>query len=156
MKKILIVFIILPFLSCSSDESTPARRITFKANGVYKVYEDIQVQSYVDYNWEVPFTRLSITAKPKDGGLEFFAVDINRGGDYDGKSMNGLFAIEGIGYNYNFDHPLTMNLSVNTSKRIKGTFSGIYTNSNNGENITFTNGTIDVTYYPDNGTYIKQ
>lgn len=155
MRKIIIALLTLLFLSCSSDNSVPVRRLSFKVNGTYKLYEDIRVQSYVDNNFGVPFTRLSITATPKDGGSEFFAVDINRGGDFDGKSINGLFAIDGIGYNYNFDHPLTMNLSVNTSKRIKGTFQGIYTNEQGGENVTFTNGTIDITYYPDNGTYIK-
>lgn len=155
MRKILIVFITLLFLSCSPDDSAPARKITFKVNGVYKTYEDIKVTYYVDYNWEVPFTRLSITAKPKDGAPEFFAVDIDREGDFDGQSRNGAAYLNEGGYNYNFDHPLEMHLSVNTSKRIKGTFEGVYTNTN-GENINFTDGKIDITYYPDNGTYIKK
>lgn len=155
MKKILTVLVTLLFLSCSSDHSSAIRKITFKVNGVRKVFEDIEVQAIEDINFEVPFTRISIGATPADGSPEFFSVAVNRGGDFDGQSRNGNVFLNGNVYSYNFEHPLTLNLSINTSKRIKGTFEGIYTNEQ-GENIGFTEGTIDITYYPDTGTYIKK
>jgi hypothetical protein len=155
MKKILILFTTVLFLSCSSDDSTAVRKITFKANGVYKVFEDIEVQSTVDYNWEVPFTRLNISAKPKDNSSQSFNVVVNRGGDFDGQSRNGAAYLNETVYYYNFENPIVLDISVNTTKRIKGTFEGVYTD-NNGQDIQITNGTIDITYYPDNPQYIKK
>ncbi|MCF6131416.1 hypothetical protein [Flavobacterium wongokense] len=155
MKKILIAFAALLFLSCSSDDGTAVRRVSFKADGVYKIYEDIRVTKTVDNNWEVPITRLDISAQPKDGTPESFALRVIRGGEYDGQSTNGGAFIAGKGYNYNFDHPIEMHLTINSDKRMKGTFEGIFTNSD-GENIQITNGKIDITYYPDNPEYIKK
>lgn len=155
MKKILFLFATLLFLNCSSDDEAAVRKLTFKVNGVSKVYKDIRVTSYNDTSFEIPYTRLQITARPEDGSPETFSVVVNRGGENDGQSRNGGAFINGKAYNYNFGQPLLMNLSINTDKRIKGTFEGIYTNED-GENIQFTNGRIDITYYPDNGTFIKR
>ena len=74
MKNILFVLTVFLFLSCSSDDSTAVRKITFKANGVYKVFEDIEVTYAVDNSWEVPFARLDISANPIDGRPETFGL----------------------------------------------------------------------------------
>jgi hypothetical protein len=155
MKKILIAFTALLFLSCSSDDAVAVRRVSFKANGVYKLYEDIRVNYFDDNSWEVPIRRLDISAKPKDGTPEIFALRVIRGGDFDGQATNGGGSFDDNTYNYNFDHPLQMHLTINTTKRIKGTFEGILTNQD-GEDIQITDGRIDITYYPDNELYIKK
>ncbi|MEO5776173.1 MAG: hypothetical protein ABIQ27_04665 [Flavobacterium sp.] len=155
MRKIIIVLLTLLFLSCSSDDSTPARRITFKVNGVSKVFEDIRVQSNEDLNFEVPFYRLDISAEPKNGDPETFALRVIRGGELDGQSTNGGAYLDGSGYHYNFEHPIQMHLTINTNKRIKGTFEGIFTDTN-GYDVQITEGKIDITYYPDNPQYIKR
>ena len=54
MKKFLIAFAVLSFLSCSNDNSEAVRRVTFKANGVYKNFDDIRVTSAVDNSFDVP------------------------------------------------------------------------------------------------------
>jgi hypothetical protein len=155
MKKILIAFAAVLFLSCSSDDTVAVRRVTFKANGISKVYEDIRVTYSVDNNFEVPFTRLDISAKPKDGTPEVFALRVIRGGDFDGQSTNGGGFFNNNTYNYNFDHPMQMHLTINTTKRIKGTFEGIFIDQN-GEDAQITDGRIDITYYPDNEQYVKK
>ena len=155
MKKILIVFVSLLFLSCSNDNSVATRRVTFKANGVYKVFDDVRVTSAVDNSFEAPFTRLDIVANPTDNRPETFSLRIIRGGDYDGQSTNGAALLDGTGYYYNFDHPIQTHLTINTIKRIKGVFLGIFTDIY-GENIQITEGRIDITYYPDNPYYIKK
>lgn len=155
MKKILIAFTALLFLSCSSDGTTPVRRVSFKANGVYKVFEDIKVTKTVDNSWEVPFTRLDIAAEPKDDIAESFGLRIIRGGELDGQSTNGGALLEGNVYYYDFDHPIQMHLTTNDTKRMKGAFEGILTD-NNGDDIQITEGRIDITYYADNPLYVKK
>lgn len=154
MKNILILLLLALFSGCSSNDSHSVRRVTFKANGVYKSYEDIKVYASEDTNFEVPFYYIRIEAKSKDA-TEVFSVSTRRGGDYDGQATNGGAYINGKGYNYNFEHPLNLNLSINSPQRLKGTFQGVYT-SIDGEDIQLTEGTIDITYYPENPYYIKQ
>lgn len=155
MKKILIALCLLPFLSCSSAaDGVAVRRVSFKAYGVQKVYEDIRVTKTVDNNWEVPITKLDINAGPTDGTPETLDLRVNRGGDYDGQATNGAAYINGNGYYYDFDHPMQMHVTINNTKRIKGTFEGVFKDIN-GESIQITDGKIDITYYPDNPQYIK-
>ena len=155
MKNILFVLTVFLFLSCSSDDSTAVRKITFKANGVYKVFEDIEVTYAVDNSWEVPFTRLDISANPIDGRPETFGLRVIRGGDYDGQSTNGGTFLDGNGYYFDFDHPIQMHLTTNNTKRMKGTFEGVFKDIN-GQTIQITEGRIDINYYPDNPQYIKK
>jgi hypothetical protein len=146
MKNLFPLLLVLLFLGCSSDTAFSGRRVTFKANGVYKIYEDITVVRYNDSFDGVPFTRIQVLALPKDGAPESFSVVVNRGGDFDGQSRNGNAFLNGDGYNYNFDHPLVTHILVNTPQKIKGTFDGIYTDSQ-GQDLIITEGTLDITYY---------
>lgn len=144
----------MPFFSCSSDDGVAVRRVSFKADGVLNIYEDIKVTKTVDNSWEVPITRLDISAEPIGGTPGTLGLRIIRGGDYDGQATNGGGYFNGNGYHFNFDHPIQTHLTINTAKRMKGTFEGILTNFN-GENVQLTEGKIDITYYPDNPQYIK-
>lgn len=155
MKRLFLLLTIMLFLGCSSDNASLVRRITFNVNGVNKIFEDIKVQAIEDHNFDVPFVRLQISANSADG-TEFFSVVVNRGGDFDGQSRNGAAFLNGKGYHYNFEHPLTMHISTNTPQKIRGTFEGVYTNDVDGENLNITDGTIDITYLPENSLYIKK
>lgn len=155
MKKILIAFAVLSFFSCSNDNSEAVRSVTFRANGVYKKFDDIRVTSAVDNSFDVPFTILDILANPKDDRPEIFSLRVIRGGQYDGQSTNGGAFLNGTDYFYNFDNPIQLHLTINTTKRIKGTFEGFFKDIN-GENIQITDGRIDITYYQDNPDYIKR
>ena len=155
MKKILIIFFLLPFFSCSPDDGASVRRVSFKADGILKIYENIRVTKTVDNSWALPITRLDISAEPKTGTPETLGLRVIRGGDYDGQATNGGGFFNDKSYFFNFDHPIQTHLTINTTKRMKGTFEGIFTDTN-GENVQITQGKIDITYYPDNPQYIKQ
>ena len=135
-------------MGCSSEDDFSKKKITLKANGIYKVYKDIDV-TFNETSFDgVPYTRITISAKPSeesDAVFEVFSIALHRGGALDGESVNGAYLLNDQLYYYNFDQPINLNLSVNNEQRIKGTFEGMFTNDQ-GENVMVTEGKIDITY----------
>jgi hypothetical protein len=127
-------------VSCSSDDDNGggSSSLTFKANGVQKTMENV----IVDEEAEGPDTYLYVTGTV-NGTEQIFNMETYQG-ELGSDSIWGIgFIDNGTAYT---DNGINAVVEINSSSRLKGTFSGTMYNWSTEQEITITEGKFDIAH----------
>ena len=149
MKKIFLYLfaVSLTFSSCSKDDSSSSasKKITMTIGGQVKSFNTISVTEDVyDVGTVDEYTDLIVLAT-NDAGTETISISLE-------KEITGTDAIYYFSYSdgendYYATDSFNTNVTVNnSSKNLKGTFSGILQGPAMGSTLAVTNGTFDINY----------
>jgi len=145
MKKLFFFTIaVLSIISCSGDDSKTLTKgiVTFTVDGKQLVFDDVNIFPSRNYQWGNENYRSIFSTKGGDAIRITFPITAeaqNGGGDI-------TFTEQGNDF---FEMNAHLEYTENTRHRISGTFSGTFTNGQNGvdeQTRTITNGTFDVRY----------
>lgn len=150
MKKILLLscISILSLTGCSNDDAPKqGGTISFTINGQQQVFNDVTIHPSQSYESENEGYRSAFAGESEGNTAIRITFPITDA------AVNGNGTIEYIADNQNFydDNGVNVVYTQNSNHKLKGTFSGTFTNgyfedSPDYQERTITNGTFDITY----------
>lgn len=149
MKKIFLYLfaVSLALSSCSKDDtnSSASKKITMTIGGQVKTFNTISVTEEVNDAGTVDeYTDLIVLAT-NDAGTETISINLEKGAT--GTDVIYYFSYTDNDNDYYNTNTFNTNVTVNdSSKNLKGTFSGTLQGPAMGTTITVTNGSFDIKY----------
>jgi hypothetical protein len=154
MKKLLVYIYVLMFpvlfISCATDGEpsplpvTESSTITFKVNGVQKIYTSVAVTESIYTFEDQSVPSYSILATPTEDNGEYVAIQVRR--DYTG--TEGLYQLiynDGTNNNTNIEG-FVLDITSNDGGNLAGTFSGPLQLSGTETGVTITEGSFDINF----------
>lgn len=156
MKKLLLPLVAVLAFGCSSDKDEspqivlPPSTNTLKAtiNGTAYTFDKIIVETQTITDEGYTYVDLHVTASIN--GDETRSIEFNCEQNVAGtESTYWFYAYHDFDFDYDYeetDVTFANNITINSDRRLVGTFSGTLDNYENTEQITITNGSYDLTY----------